>query len=138
MRWSDIQFNPPRHVLRQFAGLCLAILGGLALWHRLAHGRIWIPSILAVLALAIGLTGLIEPRRIRFIYIGSMVLAFPIGWVVSQAMLAAMFFVLFTPIGLAFRLARRDPLHRTRDRERDSYWEYKPMPGDVRSYFKQF
>ena len=39
-----------------------------------------------------------------------MVLAFPIGWTVSQVMLALMFFGLFTPIGLVFRLIGRDPL----------------------------
>ena len=43
-----------------------------------------------------------------------MVLAFPIGWTVSQVMLAMMFFGLFTPIGLVFRLIGRDPLHRAR------------------------
>ena len=32
MHWSDIQFDPPRKVLRQFAGLWLLFFGGLALW----------------------------------------------------------------------------------------------------------
>ena len=50
----------------------------------------------------------------RLIYVGWMVLAFPIGWTVSQVMLALMFFGLFTPIGLVFRLIGRDPLQRTR------------------------
>ncbi len=48
----------------------------------------------------------------RWVYIGWMILAFPIGWTVSQVMLAVMFFGLFTPIGLVFRLIGRDPLHR--------------------------
>ena len=39
-----------------------------------------------------------------------MVLAFPIGWTVSQVILAVMFYGLFTPIGLVFRLIGRDPL----------------------------
>ena len=32
MQWSDIQFDPPRKTLRQFAGLWLVFFGGLALW----------------------------------------------------------------------------------------------------------
>ena len=38
MQWSDIQFNPPRKVLRQFAGLWIAFFGGLALWQWLWCG----------------------------------------------------------------------------------------------------
>ena len=43
-----------------------------------------------------------------------MVLAFPIGWTVSQVILLLMFYGLFTPIGLVFRLIGRDPLQRAR------------------------
>ena len=67
-----------------------------------------------------------------------MVLAFPIGWTVSQVMLALMFFGLFMPIGLVFRLIGRDPLRRTRPSGRESYWDPKPTPTDLRRYFKQF
>jgi Saxitoxin biosynthesis operon protein SxtJ len=138
MRWSDIQFNPPRKTLRQFAVLWLIFLGGLALWHALARANIKTAFILAVLAVTVSLTGLSRPEWIRLIYVGWMVLAFPIGWLVSQVMLAAMFFGLFTPTGLAFRLVKHDPLRRTRRPELESYWAPKPMPTDVRSYFKQF
>ena len=79
-----------------------------------------------------------RPEWVRFIYVGWMVLAFPIGWTVSQVMLAMMFFGLFTPIGLVFRLIGRDPLHRARPSGRESYWDPKPAPADLRRYFKQF
>jgi hypothetical protein len=138
MRWSDIQFDPPRKTLRQFAGLWLVIFGGMALWQGLARGRAGLASILAVLALTIGPLGLARPDWMRRIYVGWMILAFPIGWTVSQVMLAVMFFGLFTPIGFLFRLLGRDPLHRTRRPELESYWAPKPTPTDLRRYFKQF
>jgi Saxitoxin biosynthesis operon protein SxtJ len=138
MRWSDIQFNPPRKTLRQFAGLWLIFFGALALWHALARGHIRLAFALAVVALTVALTGLTRPEWVRFIYVGWMVLAFPIGWLISQVMLMVMFFGLFTPIGLVFRLLGRDPLHRTRRPELESYWTTKTAPTDVRSYFKQF
>jgi Saxitoxin biosynthesis operon protein SxtJ len=138
MRWSDIQFDPPRTMLRQFAGLWLVFFGGWALWEILRHERMGFGGILAILAVTIGPLGLIRPSWVRFIYVGWMVLAFPIGWTMSQIILAAMFFGLFTPIGFVFRLLERDTLLRRRRPELDSYWKHKPVSADLRRYFKQF
>jgi hypothetical protein len=67
-----------------------------------------------------------------------MVLAFPIGWTVSRLVLAAVFYGLFTPIGLVFRLMGRDPLARRPPHDVVSYWTEKPDRADVRRYFRQF
>ena len=64
--------------------------------------------------MTLGPLGLIWPRLLRPIYVAWMVLAFPIGWTISQLILAVMFYGLFTPIGLVFRLIGRDPLLRAR------------------------
>jgi Saxitoxin biosynthesis operon protein SxtJ len=138
MRWSDIQFDPPRRTLRQFAWLWLAFFGGMALWQALVKAHIALGLTLAALALIVGSLGLARPEAIRFIYVGWMVLAFPIGWTVSQIILAVMFFGLFTPFGLVFRLIGRDPLQRTRRSDTKSYWQPKPTPTDLKRYFKQF
>jgi hypothetical protein len=138
MQWSDIPFDPPRRTLRQFAGLWLTFFGGMALWQALARGRMGLAIGLAVLAMTIGLLGLARPAAVRLIYVGWMILAFPIGWTVSQVMLALMFFGMFTPIGLVFRLVGRDPMQRVRRPDLESYWTPKPAPADLRRYFKQF
>jgi len=138
MRWSDIPFHPSRTTLRQFAGLWLVFFGGLTLWQALVRGHTGLASVLAVLALTIGLLGLTRPESMRLIYVGWMVLAFPIGWTASQVMVAVMFYGLFTPIGLVFRLLGRDPLQRAHRSEVASYWTSKPVPTDLRRYFKQF
>jgi Saxitoxin biosynthesis operon protein SxtJ len=138
MRWSDIQFDPPRKMLRQFAGLWLVIFGAMAIWEILGRGRIRLGVTLAILALTIGPLGLLRPAWMRFIYVGWTVLAFPIGWTVSLIMLATMFFGLFAPIGLVFRLFGRDVLQRIRRPDVQSYWAPKPAPSDLRRYFKQF
>jgi hypothetical protein len=138
MRWSDIQFNPTRKTLRQFAGLWLVFFGGVALWQALVRGHANLGLSIGALALVVGLAGLTRPEWVRLIYIGWMVLAFPIGWTVSQVILLLMYFGLFTPIGLIFRLIGRDPLHRARRAGVESYWAPKPAPAGVRSYFKQF
>lgn len=138
MRWSDIPFDPSRTTLRQFAGLCLAVFGAMALWQAFVRGHSGLASILALLALTIGPLGLAHPEWVRWIYVGWMVLAFPIGWTVSQVLLALIFYGLFTPIGLIFKFLRRDALYRARRPELNSYWAPKPAPTDLRSYFKQF
>jgi hypothetical protein len=138
MRWSDIPFDPTRKTLRQFAGLWLVFFGGMALWQALVRKNPNLGLSIGALALVVGLAGLTRPEWVRLIYIGWMVLAFPIGWTISQAMLLAMYFGLFTPIGLVFRVIGRDPLHRTRRAGVESYWTPKPAPAGVTSYFKQF
>jgi Saxitoxin biosynthesis operon protein SxtJ len=138
VKWSDIPFDPPLRTLRQFAGLWLAFFGAWGVHQALIRGHAKAGLILGFAALCVGLMGLIRPAAIRPIYVGWMVLAFPIGWTVSQVTLAIMFFGLFTPIGLVFRLLGRDPLERAPRRELESYWTPKPAPADPRRYFKQF
>ncbi len=66
-------------------------------------------------------------------------LAFPIGWLVSQVVMVGMYYGVLTPLGLALRATGRDPLALKRsDPPRDSYWESKPTPEDPRRYFRQY
>ncbi|QEH39235.1 hypothetical protein OJF2_78500 (plasmid) [Aquisphaera giovannonii] len=138
MQWSDIQFRPEARTLRQFAGLWLVCFGGLAAWEGFRRGHTTAALVLGVLAVLIGTIGMHRPQAIRPIYVGWMVLAFPIGWTVSQAILAVMFYGLFTPIGLAFRLIGRDSLQLARRPGLATYWAPKATPTDPRRYFKQF
>jgi hypothetical protein len=138
MRWSDILRNPSGRLLRQFAGLWLVFFGGLACWQGLARHRVGLALALAGLALAVGLVGLLRPRAVRPVFVVWMVLAFPVGWAVAHALLAVVFYGLFTPLGLGFRLAGRDVLGLRRPAGRESYWVPKPAAEGVGSYFRQF
>lgn len=137
MNWADVTREPSPRLLRQFAALSLIIFGGLAAW-RAASGAIdgWMWA-LAIAAVVIGGVGVTAPRAIRWIFTGWMIVAFPIGWLISRIVLAVLYFALFTPIALFFRMIGRDVLQR-RTRSRESYWTAKPAPGDVRSYFRQY
>jgi len=66
------------------------------------------------------------------------VLAFPIGWVISQIMLLLMFYVVLTPVAWIFRLRGRDMLQRKPAPARASYWVPKESPTDLRRYFRQY
>jgi hypothetical protein len=138
MKWSDIQFDPPSKMLRQFAGAWLVFFLAVAAWQGLGRGHPQVGLVLATLAVVVGVLGLLKPAAVRLVYVLWMVLAFPIGWLISLLALGLVFYGIFTPVGLFFRLKGRDLMHRRRASDRPTYWSPKPTPPDVRSYFHPF
>src|SRR5262245_4013799 len=122
MTWSDIPGNPSQRTLRQFAALWLLFLGGLGCWHLLLRVNTLYGWSLLALAVGAGVPGLIRPGLLRPLFVGWMILAFPVGWLISHLVLAVLFYGVFTPLGLWFRLRGRDPLRRKRMRA-PSYWQ---------------
>lgn len=137
MTWSDIPRNPSRTTLRQFAGLWLLFFGGLGCWHLLGRNSPLPGWLLLTLAAGVGLPGLVRPRMLRPVFVGWMMAVFPVGWLVSRALLTVLYYGMFTPVGLWFRLRGRDCLRRTR-RTSPSYWQPKPAATGVASYYRQF
>ncbi len=136
MQWSDIQFNPTDKTLRQFAGLCLIIFGGLAIVDTQFRDRPTYALVEGVLAVVLGPLGLIAPRAMKPVWVVFNLVAFPIGFVVSTVILGVLYYGVFTPIGLAFRVSGRDVLMLKRT-DRPSYWTPKPAARDPREYFRQ-
>jgi hypothetical protein len=137
-RWSDIPFSPPARTLRQFTGLWLAFFAGLAVTEAFRHGPGARAGVCVALALALGPLGLWKPLAVRPVYVGALVLTFPLAWAVSTVVLAAVFYGVFTPLGLVMRLCGRDALRLRPDPGAGTYWEPRPGPPPVRRYFCQF
>jgi|SRR5215471_287124 len=129
-------FNPTRKDLRWFAALwwpaaCAAV--GLMLFRKfhMLTGAAWVWSLGGLLAAA----GLIAPSAIRPCYLMLIRVTYPIGWCMSHLVLAAMYFLVFTPIGFLVRTFR-DPMERKFDRSACTY--YTPRSGfDKTRYFRQ-
>jgi len=138
MKWSDIPFNPSRKVLRQFAALWLVCFMALGASQYFAKGRPQLGLALAAAAVIIGLPGLIWPPLLRWLFVACTVLTFPIGWLISLLVLWALYFLVLTPVAVFFGLRGRDLLGRKPAPERDSFWEPKQTPRDLRSYFRQY
>jgi len=138
MKWSDIPFAPKPKLLRQFAGAWLVFFLAMGAHQYFGKGRHQLGCGLAVMALVIGVAGLLRPALVRWIFVGWMVLAFPIGWAISLVMLALMYYLLLSPVAFVFRLAGRDALLRKPAPGRSSFWIKKETPQDVRSYFRQY
>ena len=125
--------------LRQFGLLCLLVLGALAYWEGIHRERTTTALVLAGMGLAIGLSGLIRPRTLRPLFAFLIAVTYPIGLVISNLILAALFYALFTPIGLIFRLLGRDPLGRRRlPADWGTYWKPYPLTTETRRYFRQY
>lgn len=109
-----------RKELRKFAitvFCALGILGAVFLWRRGESGYLfWIIGV-ALLGL-----GLMKPRLLGPIHKVWMRLAFLIGFVMTHLILAAMYYLVFTPMGLVMRIFGRDPLRLKQDENAESYW----------------
>ncbi len=137
MDWSGIPLKPSTKTLREFAVLWVLFFGGIALWRGFVRHEETTSLVFGVLAVTVGPVGVIWPGVMRPIFVTWMVAVFPIGWVVSRLLIGILFFGVITPVGLLFRIKRRDVLG-LRRRQGTSYWQPKPPPGDVSSYFRQF
>jgi saxitoxin biosynthesis operon SxtJ-like protein len=138
MKWSDIQFKPRNRIVRQFAAAWLVFLLACGAHQWIARGHHKTALVLGALGVGFGGLGLAVPPAIRWLYVSCMIVAFPIGWVLSQVLLAVMFYCVITPVAVFFRLRGRDLLGRKPGPERASFWTARTQPEDLRRYFRQY
>lgn len=74
----------------------------------------------------------------RMIYHAWMTAVYPIGWLISHALMAIIFYLVVTPLGLVMQLFSHDPLQRKLDRSAKSYWTPHDPRENVKRYFHQF
>ena len=132
----DIQWQPTDRQLRQFGLIALVALplaGGL--WGRGAAGVI---AGTAALGAACAAAGLLRPRWLKPLFVGLSIVAAPVGLVVGELSMALIFFGVFLPIALVFRVLRRDALGLKMERWQPSFWEAKPPAKGPESYFRQW
>ena len=132
-----IQLNPSTKQLRQFAGIwfpAFCALVGWSIGHKTGHwSEVEIGWVLAGL-LSVG--GLILPVLIRPIFVGLILLTFPIGWVVSHLLLGLIFYGVVTPIGLILRISGHDPLQLKKP-SGNSVWKTSVGKTDATRYLRQ-
>lgn len=143
----ELNWDPEPRILRQFGWVALVGFGALAAmaWFErfvfgfgLGESRQLVAGALAGLGLLSFLFGLAWPRGNRPIFVLLSVVTFPIGFVLSYVILGAVFFGLFAPIALVFRLIGRDPLERKLDADAQTYWSKARPPRPKSDYFKQY
>jgi hypothetical protein len=135
----QINRNPSAKQLNQFGFIWL---GFLALFGALAWFKLGLPSLAAVLwvlAAVVPAVGWLVPAVMRAVFVGMSYAAWPIGFVVSHVVLALVYYLVLTPIGLVMRLVGYDPMTRGRDPEAATYWvERTDDRRGAGRYFRQF
>jgi ABC-type uncharacterized transport system permease subunit len=117
--------------LRTFAATLffgLGILGALLVWRKRDTGLI-----LWGIGLAALMTAWLLPLALRPVYKVWMKLALVLGFISSHVILALLYYLVFTPIGLALRVFGKNPLALGIEKKAASYW----IKRDSRVFPKQ-
>lgn len=134
MALLETNWKPSTRQLRQFGSMCLLMLPLLAwLW----SGSLTLIAWLAAVGLLIALASWVVPKIVAPLFIGLMLITLPIGLVISELAMLLIYMTVFLPIGIIFRLRSRDRLQLKIDRQCKSYWQPKPQPKSVASYYRQ-
>lgn len=130
----ELNLQPQRSHLRTFGLACCLLAGVFAALRWQAAPRFAIG--LATLAAIAGIVAMVVPRLLRWPFIIAMIIAWPIGFVVSWVLLAVVYYGVFTPIGLVRR--RFGGLELKLDRSAGTYWRPRPAARNAKSYFRQY
>ncbi len=114
-----------------FVGLIGLILMRRLHWNNVAYGLWTVSAVIIVVYYLV--PSIRKPTYLAWIY--SVV---PIGWVVSHVLLGIVFYLVVTPVGLAMKALKYDPMQRTLDPAAKSYWIKRESQVDNSSYFRQY
>jgi hypothetical protein len=131
-----IDRNPSGRQLLVFGSAWLVFFGfwGGSAWTR---GRPALAESLWVAAAVVPLAGFASRRVLQVVYVGMSYVTYPFGFVVSYVVLAVVYFLALTPIGLTMRLFGHDPLSRKFEPGSASYWKPRSKTKPPESYFNQ-
>ena len=135
--FQHVNWKPTGIDLRKFAAsmvIGFGLIGGFVAWR---NGGIVAP-VIRLWVTGIGLAaGAMIPRIGTFVYLAVYMATGVIGYFVSRVMLAAIFFVIVTPLAFVLRLTGKDLL-RLRKQRGQTEWMAHPARRDRQSYYRQF
>ena len=138
MKLIQIDHNPSRKQLNVFGVLWLVfftVIGGLVLNK---SGSAQVATFIWVIAAVVPLVGWVVPALMRYAYLGMAYATYPIGFVISHLILAIVYYLAITPIGLIMRLFGYDPMSRHFDKNANTYWCERKQDDKLDTYFRQF
>src|SRR5688572_26106361 len=112
MKLLEINWEPTKRQLRQFAAIALIALPFLTWFWSASSLTTIVASVVGIMIVAVGLA---RPLWLRPAFILVSLIALPIGLVVSELAILFIYFGLFLPIGICFRVMGRDKLDLTFD-----------------------
>ncbi len=138
MSLVTVNRHPTRRQLNQFGFIWL---GFMAFFGAMAWFKFSAPPVAVVLgmsAVVIPVIGWVFPAFMRVVFVGMSFAAWPIGFVVSHVVLALVYYLVVTPIGLVMRVVGYDPMSRRSAVDGASRWVQRDVDRNADSYFRQF
>lgn len=132
-----IEYRPSRGQLTIFGAVWLVVfaaLGALAL----SCGKMPMAMMVWTAAVVVPAIGWVLPGFMRIAYLGTVLVTFPIGFVLSYLILGTVWFFLITPVGWLMRWLGHDLLARRFDASARSYWVPREEVRGVQRYFRQY
>lgn len=140
--FKDVIWNPGQHEKRKFAR---SLMIGFPIIAALLLIMQWCSGVVGLLPLWIGAIGSgtgailwLVPAIARPFYLLWFGVSCCIGMVVGNLLLASLFYLVITPIGLGLRLVGRGPIHKGPDKSADTYWRKAEPELDSSRYYRQF
>ena len=99
-------------------GIILAIIGFFLFWKR----NDGYPYLVGGLVAVSFVLGLFLPSALKYVYKGWMVLAVVLGFIMTKVIMAMIFYLIVTPLGLIASLTGKEFLDMKIDRNAKSYW----------------
>lgn len=130
----EINTQPADRQLKQFGMICVVAIP-VAVW--MWGGQSSALIVGGIAGVALGLVGLISPRLLKPVFVALVFLTFPIGLIVGELIMLTIYFGLFLPMALMFRIIGRDALQRRASTDAVSFWSPRTSPTSVRKYYQQ-
>jgi hypothetical protein len=135
----DINWRPEKSDLRKFGLIAVVVLVTISILLRFVFkAEATLPAVLFIAGIFIFIISLISAKATRIIYLALTLTALPIGLVINVLLMGVFYFLILTPLGLAFRAFGRDVLNRKFDAKADNYWVKRQQNKTKQSYFHQF
>jgi hypothetical protein len=138
MALLEIPRDPSPRTMRWFGLLLGGFLAVIGLLLDARFGLRTAPTVLYALALLVALAYYLVPSLRSGIYRAWILLVYPIGWTISHLLLASVYYLVLTPIGLLGRLLGRDPMQRRFDPGAATYWAPWRGSTETRRYFRPY
>lgn len=113
--------KPDARTLRQFGlilGALLYVILGLLLPYFKSYAT---PHWVLYTALSLVGIALVYPKLLKFIYHPWLKLGDILGWINTRIILGIIYFTIFTPIALLFKIIKKDPMTRSFDPNASTY-----------------
>ena len=142
--FKEVNWKPDVAERRKFARSlvigfpCIALVLLLVGWLKTGAWKIEPALIIGGAGLATGLVLLALPGIARPIYVLWYGLACVIGLIMGNILLAVVFYILITGVGLAMRVAGKCSMSKPLDKQATTYWKDAKPVTDPQRYYRQF